>query len=231
MKIKSVLLKSLVMLLPLVSNLANAQKDSPWYVFAGAQHTLLNSFKSQSFLDGWPDISQNRGILSFEAGFVFKFNPESKNWSGLRVQISNTISNALSRSEYVSFREMGRTVSYISSDNLGLSMISVGYLYCRSFNSNVRSCFFLNPNIVFGTMKEKFIRDLNAVSQVKSTGYDLVSGVVWYPIREIGIKAFVGYRMIKMKIDIFEATGETVNWTGPYIGAGICLALPSKGSK
>jgi hypothetical protein len=228
MKIKSVFLKSLVLMLLLhfPAGQVNAQKDSTWYIFAGAQHTLFNSFNSQSFFGGWPDVYQNKGIMSYEAGFVFRFNSESKNWSGLRIQNSNTVSDALSRSRNVSYIEMGRTISYKSKDEMGLSFLSVGYLFCRSFRSNVRSSFFLNPNIVFGTMREKFIRDVDAESEVKSTGYDLVSGVILYPIRQIVLKALIGYRSIKMNIDTFDSIGETVNWSGLYLGAGISIAIP-----
>lgn len=105
-------------------------------------------------------------------------------------------------------------------------MISAGYYFARSFNAKERSGFFINPAILFGTMKEKFSQDLSSAFDVKATGFELTTGVSWFPIEEIGLKAVIGYRALRMKMNAFESTGEIINWSGPFLAAGICIALP-----
>jgi hypothetical protein len=132
----------------------------------------------------------------------------------------------LYRSKNVRYVEQGRTISYTSSDELSLKILAVGYYFSRSFKENERSGIFINPAILFGTMKEKFTREFESESDVRSTGFEFVSGVTWHPLKEIGLKVIIGYRALKMKIDAFESTGEPIVWSGPFLGAGIRIAIP-----
>jgi hypothetical protein len=226
MPLRSVLLKSLVFTLFVFCRQANAQNDTTWYIFGDTQITLLNSFQSQDFSKGWTEISSNTSITSFEAGILFRSRTEHKNFSGINFRYSSSSSDALSRSKNVRYVELGRTISYTSSDEMSLKILAVGYYFSRSFKETGRSGFFINPAILFGTMKEKFIREFASESDVKGTGFELISGVTWHPLKEIGLKVFIGYRALKMKIDAFESTGEPVVWSGPFLGAGIRIAIP-----
>jgi len=204
----------------------NGQIDSTCYFFASAHITLLNFFQSKDFYKGWTSTSKNTGIKSFETGILFRFGSKNKNWSGLRLQISSSPSDALSRSRYVSYREQNRTVSYTSTDDLGIKMTNIGYVFFRTFRTNRRTGLFISPSIILGTMRQKFMRDVNAESESKATGFDFESGVIWYPIKEIGIKTLIGYRSLKIKINAFESYGEVICWSGPYLAAGISIAIP-----
>jgi hypothetical protein len=188
--------------------------------------TLLNFFQSEDFNKGWTTTSKNTGIKSFEAGILFRFGSKNENWSGLKLQISSSASNALSRSKFVSFIEQNRRISYTSTDNLGIKMTNIGYVFVRTFRTDKRTGLFISPGIIFGTMRQKFIRDINAESESKATGFDFESGVIWYPMKEIGIKTLIGYRSLRIKISAFESTGEVIGWSGPYLAAGICIAIP-----
>lgn len=226
MTVKSTLITCVFFLLFVLTMEVNGQIDSTCYFFTGAHITLLNSFQSEDFNKGWTTTSKNTSIRSFEAGILFRFGSKNKNWSGLKLQISSSASDALSRSKFVSFTEQNRTISYTSTDNLGIKMTNIGYVLLRAFRSDKRTGFFINPAIILATMKQNFIRDISAESEAKATGFNLESGVVWYPINEIGIKMLFGYRSLKIKINAFESTGEAINWSGPYLAAGICIAIP-----
>jgi hypothetical protein len=223
---KSFLIKCLFFLLSVFSRELNGQIDSTCYFFTGANITLMNFFQSEDFFKGWTTTSENKSIKAFEAGILFRFGSDNKNWSGLKLQISSSASDALSRSKFVSFIEQKRTISYTSTDNLGIKMTNISYVFLRAFRSDKRTGFFINPAIILATMKQNFIRDFSAESEAKATGFNLESGVVWYPIKEIGIKTLFGYRSLKIKINAFESTGELINWSGPYLAAGISIAIP-----
>jgi hypothetical protein len=226
MMIKSVLRKFLFFLLIFCSSQIFAQTDSTLYYFGGVQTTLLNSFKSGNFQLGWMNSSEHTNINSIEAGLLFRLNSRKRNWSGFKMQISSTSSDALSRSKSVSYTEQNRTISYTASENLSLKMTEIGYVFIRTFNKNKRSGFLINPNIVIATMHQKFKRDIDSESDSKAIGFELTSGVTWYPVHIACVKALVGYRSLKLKINAFESTGEEINWSGPYIAVGICIAVP-----
>jgi hypothetical protein len=205
----------------------SAQKKSDWYYYSGVQHSLLSSFDMHDFQADWTSSSEDTRLKSLEIGLMFRSERNQRNWSGVKLQVISSYPGALTRSMTAWVGAPGTMIQkqYTFSDELSVHMTEIGYLFLRSFKENGRSGVFINPNIIFGIMTQKFTREFDSEYNSRSIGIDMSTGFAWYLLKNIALKGVIGYRILKLKISAFDP-GRSIDWSGPYLAAGICIALP-----